>query len=111
MRAQENVGACSRPSSGRIVEPEKKEVADARRHLNPESGNRIGQPPQPSFAVLERRLNVRRVRQARGPYRDRRTVEMERPSHAVEGVQHVLRSKSPSISLDRQNFRPRLEMD
>src|SRR5574337_1271390 len=93
-RTQERIGLGGGCASA--VEIEKQKVGRARRGANGQIRNRLAQPWQPAAVVLDRALDMARIRQTRDARGERRPVDVERPADSIDGVDNRLGSVGPA---------------
>ena len=72
------------------------EIADARRHAQPERRQFVGQPGQPLFVERDRVLDMGPVADRRCARRDRRRIDVEGAADAVHRVDHMRRRVHPA---------------
>ena len=78
------------------VEMQKQEIADARRDLDPERGNFMGEPGKPGFVMGDRFLIWPSSSKRRDTGRDGAAIGVERPANAVDRIAHFKRRIAPA---------------
>ena len=78
------------------VEMQKQEVANARRDLDPERGNFLYQPREPSLVMGDSLAEMAGIVQRHDPGRDGRAIGVEGPANAIDRVAHIGRRITPA---------------